>query len=360
MPSLQRGCRSDSHRAKPILFLDEGANGRRDAHDIADECFTPYETGLALSARVAPFAQYARIGTWMSDSRIAIALQPRNLPVFRFDGEVRGAVATARTAIGQPGRPVDCAGFRVTAEYQAAPAPIVNPDTLALGPAKRLPAGTLAGMQQLADGSCAYTMRGLAAGVTNYMKAAHTAERTGAGRLASFSVALKPSGWDGVRVNPRPVQANLNYVLVGAFAGHPAPRIDPVIVENTGLDRRGSGGAAALRAMADARTVSPAPQPPRQLTPIGVGANVLLNPQPLPPRAPIAPVQPVQPAQPLPPRTPVPVVQAPARLSTAPSGAVTAIGAAQSLNPQPLAPRGTPIPAGGMNASSSLRATMLR
>lgn len=297
-----------------------------------------------INARIAPFAQYARVGTWISDSRIAIALQPRSLPVFRFDGEVRGAVSTARTAIGQPGSPVDCAGFRVTAEYQAAPAPIVNPDTLALGPAKRLPAGTLAGVQTLPDGSCAYAMRGLAAGVTNYLRAAHAAERNGTGKLAGFSVALKPSGWDGVRVNPRPLQANLNYVLVGGFAGHPAPRIDPVIVQHTHLDGRGSSGAAALRAMTDARAPNPQPLPPRQLTPGVVGGNVSLNPQPLPPRTPLAVV-------------PAPT---PPALRAGPSGAVAAIGAAQALNPQPLPPRGAPIPSGAIEAFASNRRALLR
>lgn len=289
-----------------------------------------------INARIAPYAQYARVGTWMNDSRIAIAFQPRSLPVFRFDGEARGVVAGASTGIGQRGAPVSCAGFRIAAEYQAAPAPIVNPDTLALGPAKRLPVGALAALHALPDGTCAYTMRGLAVGVTNYVRAAHPAERSGTGKLAGFSVALKPSGWDGTRVNPRPLQANLNYVLVGAFAGHVPQRVDPVIYERTHLDARGSPGAAALQAMGAERAAAAAIS--------AAGSSQALNPQPLPPRTPII-------------AAPAPAAP---RLSSGPSAGVVAIGAAQALNPQPLPPRGAPIPSSAIGSMSTSRLSGLR
>jgi hypothetical protein len=276
-----------------------------------------------VNARVAGYSQYVRVATWTSNTRIAVAMQPRSLPLIRTTGEMRGAVTGARTRIGEPGRPVDCAGFRVTASYQVEPAPIVNPDTLALGPAKRVSVGSPADVRSHGDGTCSYSLRGLALGMTNYVQAAHAGERMAAvgSQMLSASVKLEPSGWDGVRVNPRPVDTNRNYVLVTKFwgnrvadaiRGEPARRIDPVIMEGpTVLHKGGSAGAAAIRAL----------------------GNAALNPQPLPPSAPTSAVAPVLGS--------VSSIS-PASRGSAGAAAIRALGDS-ALNPQPLPPR-TPIP----------------
>jgi hypothetical protein len=275
-----------------------------------------------VNARIAGYAQYVRVATWMSNTRIAVAMQPRNLPVIRPVGEMRGAVAGARLRIGEAGRPVDCAGFRLAASYQVEPAPIVNPDTLALGPAKRVPVSAAAEVRSHADGTCSYSLRGLAVGATNYVQASHSGERMAAvgSQILSASVKLEPSGWDGRRVNPRPVETNRNYVLVTRFAGNqaadairdqPVKRIDPVVAEGpTTLQKAGSAGAAAIRAL-ETSALNPQPLPPQPATPSiapisnsvaststmnrgSAGAAAIraletsaLNPQPLPPREPI-------------------------------------------------------------------------
>jgi hypothetical protein len=337
-----------------------------------------------VNARLAPYAQYVRVATWISGSRIAVAFQPRSLPAIQFGGEMRGVLRDGRVAGGQPGQAVDCAGLRVSAEYQAAPRPIVNPDTLALGEPKMMPVGSLA-TQRLPDGSCSYALRGLAWAVTNYTKASHSAERRGSGSLIRMSTVLRPEGWTGARVNPRPIETNRNYVLatdlrgeVGVVERDPRrTKIDPVIADPRLRFVTPNPALSSLRSPGAVRPIELVQQtldrPIQQASAAAVGIRTTavnpsahaLNPQPLPPKTPVLAVQStkqgaaatavirttaVNPTtqslnpQPLPPKTPVLAVQ-----STKQGSAATAVirttavhPTTQSLNPQPLPPK-TPI-----------------
>ena len=87
----------------------------------------PVQRALApVNARIAGYAQYALVKPWMSPTRIAIALQPRQLPAPVLRGEMRGVFRDARiVGSAAPGHAA-CQGFRVNASYQTRPAPIVT------------------------------------------------------------------------------------------------------------------------------------------------------------------------------------------------------------------------------------------
>lgn len=304
----------------------------------------------AVNSRVAAYAQYVRVKTWMSASRIAIALQPRTLPTPQLRGEMRGVLRDQRYA----SKPHEaCQGFRVTAAYQAAPRPILDPDRPdELGPAKMVAVGSFSAPRRLRDGACAYSVTGLALGVTNVIKARHPAEGGGSGSLIRNKTVLLARGWSGDSVTPRPSEGGRDYVLVSDLRGDANivqrdPRkkyIDPIIEQS----RLGFNKPGPVRAL------NPQPLPPRSpvinpmVTPqarfgairaaqsagvAAIGSVVALNPQPLPPKLPVM--------------TGISIMNA--RISAAPSAGVAAIGSAVALNPQPLPPKlpvmTTPMPA---------------
>lgn len=272
----------------------------------------------AVNDRVAPYAQYVRVGTWMSSSRIALAFQPRSLAAPALAGEMRGTLSDRRIGMAQVDHRDLCRGFQVTAQYQAAPRPLLDPDRLDdLGPARMVPVGSMQPLQMQPDGSCAYMVRGLAVGVTNIVQPSHPlAGRGSSGSLIRVSTVLLHPGWDGRSVKPRNVESGRNYVLASDLRGSlPVVQREP---------RR--------------RVVDPLINyfvPKRQADAIGPKSKIVfaleqhaLNPQPVPPHLATSDL----------------TAASAMRTKTAAPGSVaaigaTTIGAAQALNPQPLPPK---------------------
>lgn len=259
----------------------------------------------AVNSRVAAYAQYVRVQTWMSASRIAIAMQPRDLPTPALRGEMRGVLHDQTVAARQSAQHEACQGFRVSAEYQAAPRPIINPDRLdELGPARMVAVGSFSAPQRLRDGACTYSVTGLASGVTNYVKATHPSVGRGSGSLIRNSAVLLARGWDGHSVTPQPLAANRDYVLASDLRGEvgvvqldPRKRFIDPIIERSRLRMSRPGAAQALPlpqklpvlSQMAAAQLRPAKAPSAAVTAIGsavtsIGSTIALNPQPLPPK----------------------------------------------------------------------------
>jgi len=290
----------------------------------------PVQQALApVNARVAKYSNYVRVSTWISPTRIAVAFQPRNLPKPPLDGEMRGTLTDGRVVVAGTRNNL-CPGFAVSAQYQDEPRRLLSPDDLSdLAPAHLVTVGSLQAQQNAADGSCVFSLRGLARGVTNEIHATHALEKRGGGSLARLDTVLRPKGWDGLSVVPNPIQTERNYVLTMDPQGSAAVvqldprrhRIDPITSVTSRIGPASATNPARIAVMStiDKQGLNPQPVPPKVAatvlppavatlrlgTTTGVAATKALNPQPLPPKLPAA---------------------------------IPAAGSMQALNPQPVPP----------------------
>ena len=172
-----------------------------------------------VNAQLVGPSQYVRVGLWARATRITIAFAPREI-LPPGNGSMTGVVHWDASK-GAP--PNGCAAVNLVSTVQTGPAPMLDPDSGAVGDAPTRKIGTY-GARAAGDGQCNYTLNGIAAGWPNTVSAT-VAHGGGGGGPVKMSFAIKPDGWGGAVV-PQPTVGAHNYLVYESFGGS-LSEVDP-------------------------------------------------------------------------------------------------------------------------------------
>ena len=214
-------------------------------------------------------ARYAVEETWVRHGDLFFAFAPAYTPQPLTAG-IGGTISMMKSAWSLPAP--NCAIFSIAGNVQTGPAPIVDPETLAVGTAPTRVLGTVASSGTAADAGdrfvCAYTDGGLPAGVPIAFHAS-AASPAAYGRV-SYPVGIRTDGWTGV--------ATLSGISRGQnFVASVSPQVGVVA-------QRERPGAYVNPGDPAANAASRFDPAAKQSITLNRTDRVALNPQPLPPK----------------------------------------------------------------------------
>jgi hypothetical protein len=259
----------------------------------------------AQMAPAAPVGQRIQIKMWADHNRLTIYLAPLPLtvPIWSLAGTMSGSVDWDSAKLTPTGCPIE-----VQATVQTGPSPLLDSDGLSYGTAPTQEVGDLIS-SQTGPGHCDYTLRDLVpgwqhtlvaqAGSAKILKGYSAGGDAVVGEIHSAPV-LQPKGWDGASVIPNSNGRNYELIVgMSGKAGVGAMEQNSHISQHAGTDGPWAGqeyrhsareveteagmpsnqvsGRAALLEQQQLR----APSNASEAVP---GADVMINPQPLPPK----------------------------------------------------------------------------
>jgi hypothetical protein len=262
----------------------------------------------ALDAQMAPAApvgQQVQIKMWADHNRLTIYLAPLplTLPNGSLTGTMSGSVDWDSAKLAPTGCPIE-----LQATVQTGPSPLLDSDGLSYGNAPTQAVGDLIS-SQTGPGHCDYTLRFLVpgwqhtllaqAGDASIIKGYSAGGDATVGEFHSTPV-LQPKGWDGSSVIPNSIGRNYELIVgmsgkagVGAmeqnthmsqhggtdgpWAGQEYRHSAREVETEAGMPSNQVSGKAALIEQQQLRASSNASEAVQ-------GADVMINPQPLPPK----------------------------------------------------------------------------
>ncbi len=239
----------------------------------------------AVDSFVKPMRQYAgRYATqtnWVRHGDLYFAFAPMYNP--------QPLAATLAGTIDMPkahwfANAPDCATFTVLGTVQTGPAPILNPESLAVGAAPSIDVGAVSASGIATDAGdrfqCAYIERQLPAGVPVTFRASGKSAGDQRGHVR-YVPTVRPEGWSGTETIAS-ASSGKNFLATVA----------PEVVgfgDRVNLGQRYDPVDPAAKAAANAATrVNPAILQGAVANPNERLSRVALNPQPLPPKSPDA------------------------------------------------------------------------
>jgi hypothetical protein len=261
----------------------------------------------AQMAPVAPVGQLVQIKMWADHNRFTIYLAPLPLPLTLWNGSLTGTMSGSVDWDSAKLAPTGCP-IEIQATVQTGPSPLLDSDGRSYGNAPTQEVGDLIS-NQTAPGHCDYTLRFLVpgwqhtllarAGNASIINGYSAGGDAGVGEIHSVPV-LQAKGWDGASVIPNSNGRNYELIVgLSGKAGVGAMEQNSHITQHAGTDGPWAGqeyrhsareveteagmpsnqvsGRAALLEQQQLR----APSNASEAVP---GADVMINPQPLPPK----------------------------------------------------------------------------